>query len=370
MTIFRFIEMKISIIAGARPNFMKIAPLMRAAKASVEAGNHISLRLIYTGNVNDESIEPSLFHDLDMPAPDVYLHADSTDFFHRFSEIMLRFSEELNEHPADVVLVVDDLTPTMACSFVARKKGVRIAHLVAGTHSFDFNRPKELNKVITDALSDILFTAGMNANRNLSQTGKQQKDVYFVGNILIDTLRHNRERWRKPACLDSFESVDNGYVLLTMNRHAIVDDVDFLRKLVGVLLSKVKVPIIAPVHAYVAEKLHSLCNEESALHILPPLDYLSFAYLEGHAKAIITDSGNIAEEATFLGIPCITLNEVAAHPETVSLGTNLLVGYDMNKLHEALGQLNEGTWKNSSIPERWDGHTAERIIQILLDQQK
>ena len=173
--------MKVTIIAGARPNFMKIAPLMRAIKAAKAAGKNITARLVYTGSDEDKSLEPSLFTDLDMPRPDVYLHVDNTDFFQRMAGILVAFARELEQHPAQVVLVVDDLTPTMACSIVAKKKGIKVAHLVAGTRSFDMDMPKEVNSMITDGLSDYLFTAGMVANRNLNQTGTEQAHVHFVG---------------------------------------------------------------------------------------------------------------------------------------------------------------------------------------------
>ena len=175
--------MKITIIAGARPNFMKIAPLMRAIRHAEEQGKDIHARLVYTGPAKDKSLEASLFADLDMPHPDTYLEVDSNDFFQRLAGIIVAFAQDLDKHPADIVMVVDDLTPTMACSIVARKKGIKVAHLVAGIRSFDMNMPKELNRMVTDGLSDILFTAGMDANRNLNQTGIEQKHVHFVGNI-------------------------------------------------------------------------------------------------------------------------------------------------------------------------------------------
>ena len=358
--------MKLSIIAGARPNFMKIAPLMRTILAGKQLGMDMVARLIYTGCKSDSSLESTLFRDLDMPEPDVYLGAESTEFFHRFADIVVKFSEELDAHPADVVLVVDDLTPTMACSFVARKKGIRVAHLVAGTHCFDLNKPKELNRVITDALSDILFTAGMSANRNLNQTGKQQQNVYYVGNILIDSLRHNLQRWVKPDFLSIIPSAEQGYVLLTLNKHVLVDNKPKLESLLDVMTDKISMPILAPVHDYVSEKLSELCSHKKHLFVLPTQSYLAFSYLVGNAKLIITDSGNIAEEATFLGIPCITLNDVAEHPETVIQGTNVLVGENVQLLREAIETWLAGEWKKGSIPERWDGHTAERIVQTLL----
>lgn len=362
--------MKITIIAGARPNFMKIAPLMRAIKAAKAAGKNITARLVYTGSDKDKSLEPSLFADLDMPHPDVYLHVDDIDFFQRMAGILVAFSRELEQHPAQIVLVVDDLTPTMACSIVAKKKGVKVAHLVAGTRSFDMDMPKEVNSMITDGLSDYLFTAGMVANRNLNQTGTEQAHIHFVGNILIDTLRYNRARLQRPAAFSIMDLKEKEYLLLTLNKHALLHNDDMLKSIFRVLLEKSNKPIVAPLHSYVKNRLTSLGISSDKLYILPSQPYLAFGYLANHAQAIITDSGNVAEEATFLGIPCMTLSTYAEHPETVAIGTNCLVGEDPKALEKALEVLNKGEWKEGHLPERWDGRAAERIIQTLLEEYK
>lgn len=360
--------MNLTIIAGARPNFMKIAPLVRAIRTAEKAGNDISFRLVYTGPETDESLEPSLFDDLDMPRPDAYLGVESHDFFERMGGILVAFARELEKHPADMVVVVDDMTPTMACSIVAKKKGLKVAHLVAGIRSFDMDMPKELNRMITDGLSDYLFTAGMVANRNLNQTGTEQENVYFVGNLLMDALRYNYNRFVRPPETDEWQLENRKYVLLTLNRHALLADGERLKSLFDTLLSKSgNVPIIAPVHHYVKERLEALGISAPNLHLLPPQPYLLFGYWVSRAALIVTDSGNIAEEATFLGIPCITLNEYAEHPETVTIGTNRLVGENPEALAEALETWTKGEWKSGSLPERWDGRAAERIVQTLLE---
>ena len=361
-------KMKITIIAGARPNFMKIAPLIRTIKNAQSEGKNIQARLVYTGSKQNRSLEPSIFEDLDMPHPDAYLNVESNDFFQRFSGIIVSFAEELDKNPADLVMVVDDLTPTMACSIVARKKGIKVAHLVAGIRSFDLNMPKEVNRIISDGLSDILFTAGMAANRNLNQTGTEQKHVHFVGNILMDTLRHNRNRLTRPDFLDTLDIKEQGYMLLTLNRHTLIEKKDTFKAIMETLLECTSLPIIAPVHGYVEKELSMIGIANDRLHILPPQPYLSFGYLINQAKAIVTDSGNVAEEATFLNIPCMTLNHYAEHPETVSIGTNCLVGEDPDTLKDALLTLENGLWKKGQLPERWDGRTAERIVQTLLEE--
>lgn len=362
--------MKITIIAGARPNFMKIAPLMRVIKAAKTAGKNISARLVYTGSDEDKSLEPSLFTDLDMPRPDVYLRVDDSDFFQRMAGILVAFARELEQHPAHVVLVVDDLTPTMACSIVAKKKGVKVAHLVAGTRSFDMDMPKEVNSMIADGLSDYLFTAGMVANRNLNQTGTEQKHVHFVGNILIDTLRYNRTRLQRPVAFSIMGFQEKKYILLTLNRHQLLHNETRLKELIHTLLENTDLPIVAPLHTYVRHKLAALGLNADRLHILPTQPCLSFGYLIKNAAALVTDSGNVAEEATFWGVPCMTLNSYAEHPETVSIGTNCLVGEDPQALAAALEVFNRGEWKEGHLPERWDGHAAERIVQTLLEEQR
>ncbi|MBM6669650.1 UDP-N-acetyl glucosamine 2-epimerase [Phocaeicola coprophilus] len=355
--------MKITIIAGARPNFMKIAPLARVIRAEQAKGKTLDYRLVYTGSSNETNLDATLFDDLGMDAPDSYLNIESTDFFERLANIIVAFARELDNHPADLVLVVDDMTPTMACSIVAKKKNIKVAHLVAGIRSFDMNMPKEVNRMITDGLSDYFFTAGINSNRNLNQTGTEQTNVYFVGNILIDTLRNNRQRFVRPKMPANV--ADGQYILFTLNRRAVADNPIQLRNLLDVILNHTTQPIIAPLHDYVAEKVKNAGIDLSRFHILSPQSYLKFGYLESQAAGIITDSGNVAEEATFLGIPCITINDYVEHPETVNEGTNVMVGLDMQALAKALDTLRIGDWKQGALPERWDGRTAERIIQIL-----
>jgi len=360
--------MKITIVSGARPNFMKIAPITRAIKAAQEVGKKISYRLIYTGRQDDTSLDASLFSDLDMKKPDGYLGVSGHDQSEVTAAIMLAFEKELNTHPAQVVLVVDDLTATMSCSIVAKKRGLKVAHLIAGTRSFDMNMPREVNRTIVDAISDYLFTAGMVANRNLNQEGMIPEYIHYVGNILIDTVRYNRHRLLQPVWFSTMGLKGHGYLLLTLNRHELLNKKNVLKSLIQTLVDKSGgMPIIAPLHPYVQKAIKALEIPAPNLHILPPQSYLHFGYLINHAKGIITDSGNIAEEATFLDVPCITLNSYAEHPETWRVGTNELVNEDPIAFAAVLETLMHGEWKHTTLPDRWDGRTAERIVQTLIN---
>ena len=361
--------MKVTIVAGARPNFMKIAPIVRAIEVARKQGQYISSRLIYTGTEQDTSLDASLFVDLQIKAPDAYLGVDDTDPIQLAARIMIAFDEEIKKNPTSVVLVVDDLTATMSCAIVAQKRNIKVAHLVAGTRSFDLHMPKEVNRVITDGLSDYLFTAGMAANRNLNQTGTESEHIFHVGNILIDTIRFNRGRLIQPIWFPVLGLKEKEYLLLTINRRALLENEKNLKNLLTVLIDNAQgMPIVAPLHGYVSDAIKRIGITAPNLHIFPPQSYLAFGYLMNNAKAIITDSGNVAEEATFLGVPCMTLNIFAEHPETHRLGTNELVGESPEALNQAMQNLMAGKWKSGSLPERWDGRTAERIVQILLSK--
>ena len=360
--------MKITIVAGARPNFMKIAPITRAIEAARGLGKSISYRLVYTGRRDDTSLDASLFSDLDMKAPDVYLGVESSNPTSLAAGIMIAFEQELTENPAHVVLVVDDLTATMSCAIVAKKQGIKVAHLVAGTRSFDMKMPKEVNRMITDGVSDYLFTAGMVANRNLNQEGMIPEYIHYVGNILIDTIRFNRHRLVQPMWFSSLGLRKGNYLLLTLNRRDLLEKKAVLHSLLQTVIEKAGgMPIVAPLHPYVQKAVKSLEVNAPNLHILPPQSYLHFGFLINQARGIVTDSGNIAEEATFLDVPCITLNTYAEHPETWRIGTNELVGENSFALSASLDKLLHGEWKHTTLPDRWDGRTAERIVQTLLN---
>ena len=275
---------------------------------------------------------------------------------------MAEFDLFLDEHPVDVVIVVDDLASTMAAAIVTKKRGIRLAHLVAGTRSFDINMPKEINRLVIDALSDYLFTAGVKSNS--VATREQQSEgsqTFMVGNILMDTLRFNHDRLQKPVLM---ESISGPYIVFTLNRRALLADEAKIHKMTeAILQASGNVSVIAPLRPE-ARKLLECYNGK--MLVVSPLSYLEFGWLTAHATGVITDSGNVAEEATFNGVPCITLNDYTEHQETVTIGSNVLVGEDPDKLYEAVTNMVNGTWKKCALPDRWDGRTAERIVQILI----
>ena len=346
----------ICIVVGARPNFVKVAPLIRAFMKC----DAIAYELVYTGCEDDPTLEPSLFDDLQLPRPTAFLGVDSTSLNEITSRVMAEYDTFLEHHPTDVVIVVDDLASTMAAAIVTKKRGVKLAHLVAGTRSFDINMPKEINRLVIDALSDYLFTAGVKSNSIATREQGEASQTYMVGNILMDTLRFNHSRLKKPAI-----DVEEGkYLVLTLNRKALIADEKCLKSLLDVIAEQSgDVSVIAPLRPLARDVVARLCPK---IRLIEPLSYLEFGWLTAHAKGVITDSGNVAEEATFNSVPCITLNSYTEHYETVTIGSNVLVDGDVDKLAASLRQMMSGQWKKSALPDRWDGRTAERILQILL----
>lgn len=355
----------ICIVTGARPNFVKVAPIIRAIHRASDEGADVACQLVYAGSEKDSTLEPTLFDDLQMPHPDFYLGVDCASLNELTGRVMGEFEQYLNAHPTDVVIVVDDLASTMAVAIVTKKRGIRLAHLVAGTRSFDITMPKEINRLVIDGLSDLLFTAGVSSNSNATREGAEMHKIYMVGNILMDSLRQSHGRLRCPSVLDKLGLDASGYVVFTLNRRALLADKDNLRQMLEAVVAT-GLPVVAPLRDESAKVVKSLRLTAPQFHVVSPLPYLEFGWLTAHAKAIITDSGNVAEEATFNGVPCITLNSYTEHIETVKQGSNVLVGEDAARLSDALAVLQRGEWKKCSLPDRWDGRTAERIVQTLL----
>ena len=388
--------MHITLIAGARPNFMKIAPLIKAIQEWNELTNERSLiqyRLVHTGQHYDKNMSDTFFEELGIPAPDVNLGCGGGTQAEQTAAIMVAFEKELMAHPTDVVLVVGDVTSTMACSIVAKKLNTKVCHVEAGIRSWDLTMPEEINRMVTDSLADYMFTTSEVANRNLVRLGAtlmsermsattslndgMVQRVWFVGNVMIDTLMANRARFRKPQVWDELGLKEKEYIVMTMHRPGNVDEESHLKAMMEQIITNVHgLPIIFPIHPRTALRLKELMSEGvnelmnerfSNLHIVEPMGYLEFNYLVERAKAVVTDSGGITEETTVMGVPCITLRDNTERPETCTVGTNELIGTDPKAIKPALDKLFAGEWKKGAIPELWDGHTAERIVKILAD---
>ncbi|MEX0681726.1 MAG: UDP-N-acetylglucosamine 2-epimerase (non-hydrolyzing) [Balneolales bacterium] len=361
--------MLIDIIAGARPNFMKIAPITHAILEAQNQENDLRFRLIHTGQHYDNNMSDSFFTQLNIPMPDINLGAGGGSQAEQTAAIMTGYEQLLmeKEKPA-LCMVVGDVTSTMACSITAKKMGVKVAHVEAGIRSRDWTMPEEINRVVTDSITDIFFTTSEVANHNLHSEGVADNRIFFVGNTMIDTLYAQIDRLKQPAIWEQARLSENAYFVVTLHRPANVDGEQKLRSLItNIVEGSSEKPIIFPTHPRTRTVLNRLGLSMPNLYFVDPLGYLEFIYLVRHAKAVITDSGGITEEATVLGIPCMTLRDNTERPETVTLGTNELIGTDPSALKPALKMLLNGKWKTGSIPEKWDGQSARRIVNILID---
>jgi UDP-N-acetylglucosamine 2-epimerase (non-hydrolysing) len=359
--------MQISIIAGARPNFMKIAPIIDAIKIAQSTGKSISFRLVHTGQHFDHKMSESFFQELGIPEPDVNLACGGGTQAEQTAAIMVKFEKELIEHPADVVLVVGDVTSTMACSIVAKKLNIQVVHVEAGIRSFDLSMPEEINRMVTDALADHFFTTSEKANQNLLLAGNSNDRIHFVGNTMIDTLLKQKSRFKKPEFWDELGLEKNEYLVLTLHRPANVDDPEKLKELlVEIIANANQLPVVFPVHPRTAKMLEQIQFSHVQLKTVEPQSYLAFNFMVMHAKGVITDSGGITEETTVMGIPCMTLRDNTERPETVSIGTNELIGTNPKAIQPALQNLLSGNWKKGAIPPLWDGKASERIVAKLL----
>lgn len=358
--------MLIDLIAGARPNFMKIAPIIRALEARRAAGGPLRYRLVHTGQHYDARLSGDFFTQLGIPEPDINLEAGSGAQAEQTAAIMVRYERLLLEARADLCLVVGDVTSTMACAIAAQKLCVPVAHVEGGIRSGDWTMPEEINRLVTDAITDWFFTTSEAANANLRRAGVGNERIFFVGNTMIDTLLANLERLRPPPFWKELRLRPGGYFVVTLHRPANVDRSEtFARMLDAIAAGTGGWPVIFPVHPRTAKTLRELADLPASLHLVEPQPYLEFNYLVRHAKAVITDSGGITEETTVLGVPCLTLRDTTERPETVTVGTNELIGTNPADLAPALARVMAGQWKKGAIPDRWDGQAAERIVAAL-----
>lgn len=371
---------KVINIVGARPNFMKIAPIMEAMQKSKK----IEPFLVHTGQHYDQEMVDNFFNQLNIPQPDVNLEVGSASHAQQTAQIMRRFEPLLLKEKPQMVLVVGDVNSTIACALVAVKLGIKVAHVEAGLRSFDRNMPEEINRVLTDSISDFLFTTEKSGNENLLREGVAEEKIFFVGNVMIDTLlRHREKANQSPILADLGLLAENGqtlpYALLTLHRPSNVDDPVTLENLMTTLQEiSGQIPILLPIHPRTRKKiadfglqnlLHDLDLNKpqviKGINCLPPQGYLEFLHLMSQSNFILTDSGGIQEESTVLGVPCITLRENTERPVTISEGTNTIVGSDRKKIVQAVQTIISGKAKMGRLPDKWDGKAAQRIVEIL-----
>lgn len=359
--------MLLDLIVGARPNFMKIAPIIRAIKSRESQGADLRYRLVHTGQHYDRNMSGSFFDELGIPEPHVNLNAGSGTQAEQTAGIMLGYEKLLLEQKPDLCIVVGDVTSTMACSIAAKKLMVPVAHVEGGIRSGDMTMPEEINRIVTDSITDYFFTTSETANTNLRKCGIADERIFFVGNTMIDTLLASRPRFKRPALWDELNLKENGYIVLTLHRPNNVDDqVNLSRLLNEIIKSSKGLPLIFPVHPRTRKVLSSISERlPSSLCLAEPLGYLEFNYLVEHSLAVVTDSGGITEETTVMGVPCMTLRNSTERPETVTMGTNELLGTNPDAIEPAMQRLLAGKWKKGTIPPLWDGHTAERIVEII-----
>lgn len=341
---------------------MKIAPIIKA----LEANARLDYRLIHTGQHYDPKMSGDFFEQLGIPAPHVNLEVGSGTPAEQTAGVMVSYEKVLMAKRSDLCLVVGDVTSTMACAITAQKMHIPVAHVEAGIRSGDWTMPEEINRLVTDSITNYFFTTSRQAGENLARTGVGAERVYFVGNTMIDTLLANLERLRPPTFWDSLGLKPGEYFVTTLHRPSNVDLSESFSTLLRAIGNETRgLPVVFPVHPRTAKQLREMNEVPKNVHLVEPQAYLEFNYLVKNAKAVITDSGGITEETTVMGVPCITLRDSTERPETVTVGTNEIIGTDPARLKETLGILFEGKWKKGGIPELWDGQTGQRIVSIL-----
>lgn len=355
--------MKIDLITGARPNFVKIASLIHAIQQS---SSKIDFRLIHTGQHYDEALSGSFFKQLELPNPDINLGIGSGSHVEQTAAIMIAYEKVLQESKPDICLVVGDVTSSMACALTAKKMQIKVAHVEAGLRSNDWTMPEEINRVLIDSISDYFFTTTKEASLFLNHNGRSEHQVFFVGNTMIDTLLRFKPYFIQPQIWIDLKLNERKFIVLTLHRPGNVDQAKQLKSLLEAIINNSKgLPIIFPVHPRTAEVLKEFNLKAVNLFLIKPLSYLEFNYLVERALVVFTDSGGITEETTVLGVPCMTLRNNTERPETITLGTNELLGTDPVTIAPAMEKLFQGKWKKGKIPKYWDGKTGERIIVVL-----
>ena len=355
-------KIQVSAIVGARPNFVKMAPILHEAARRPA----FQCRLIHTGQHYSPEMSATFFDDLGIPAPDVNLEVGSGSHTAQTAGVMLRLEAELNQRRPDLVLVVGDVNSTMAAALVASKLGIPLAHVEAGLRSFDRNMPEETNRVVTDVLSDFLFASEPSGVTNLLAEGKPREKVFLVGNVMIDTLMKFRDKAAHTGVLERLGLERRGYAVATLHRPSNVDDMEHLAAMVGMLAGLARhLPVVFPVHPRTKERMEGAGIAERGLILTEPLGYLEFLRLISEARLVLTDSGGIQEETTILQVPCLTMRENTERPITIEQGTNRLVGTDPKKILQAALETLDRPPRLLAPPELWDGKASARILDVL-----
>ncbi len=363
--------MLIDIIGGARPNFVKIASLVHSLEKQRAIDSTISYRLVHTGQHYDAIMSGTFFSDLGIPPPDINLQVGSGTQAAQTGAIMVGYEKAIASSKPDLCLVVGDVTSTMACAITARKCGVAVAHVEAGIRSGDWGMPEEINRVVTDSITNWFYTTTNHASRNLIESGVPEQNVVFVGNTMIDTLLKHREQFVRPSLWVDLALQSGNYFVVTLHRPDNVDDMAALLQTLSSISSSANgLKVIFPVHPRTKAVLSEHVVDLSNVFLVEPLRYLEFNYLVSEAKGVITDSGGITEETSVLGIPTITLRDSTERPETIEIGTNVLAGTDPNAIAHWMSRLLAGDWKSGGIPDKWDGKAGDRIVAHLLSTVK
>ncbi|HVT88186.1 MAG TPA: UDP-N-acetylglucosamine 2-epimerase (non-hydrolyzing) [Tepidisphaeraceae bacterium] len=352
--------MKIVAVVGARPNFMKIAPIMW----EIRRRKNIDAFLVHTGQHYDRQMSEQFFEELQIPRPDIDLGVGSASHAVQTAEVMKRFEPVVNEQRPDLVMVVGDVNSTVACALTSVKLGIPVAHVEAGLRSFDRSMPEEINRIVTDTISRWLFVTEKSGMINLRREGISGDRMFLVGNVMIDTLMASRQSVERSSILQTLQLSERNYAVLTLHRPSNVDDPKALAGLLEVLARlQREMTIVFPVHPRTRAVLET-CEIPSGFKPISPLGYLDFMKLVAHSRVVLTDSGGIQEETTVLGVPCLTLRENTERPATIEEGTNVLVGSDPQKIVSAWRTAIDQP-KSGRVPELWDGHAAKRIIDVL-----
>ncbi len=355
---------KVLAVVGARPNYMKMAPIWRA----LEKQEHVTKRLVHTGQHYDHNMSKIFFDELELPKPDVYLGVGSGSHGEQTAKVMVEIEKVLMEERPQLLVVVGDVNSTMAGALVAAKLGVPIAHVEAGLRSRDRTMPEEINRMVTDILADLLFTTEASAEHNLTAEGIDREKIHFVGNVMIDSLMFYRPMAERSAILDDLGLKRQGYGLITLHRPSNVDDPATFEPILRVLKELGKeCPLVFPAHPRTRKVIENsgIKIEGGEITMIDPVGYLDFVKLMLHSRIVLTDSGGIQEETTVLGIPCLTIRENTERPITIDIGTNRLVGTNPDRiLTEGRNALQAGT-SSGKIPELWDGKAAERIVKVI-----